>query len=83
MNDVAGIVEAFGFFVQAFPDNPFASSAYAGRAETTRATSHDAARLNAIWRNLKREREEALQRKALILGQQQNPKGMSDTFRQL
>src|SRR5260370_6813306 len=34
MKDVAGIVEAFGFFVQAFPDNPLAPSAYAGRAET-------------------------------------------------
>src|SRR5438876_2323490 len=30
-----------------------------------------------------REREAALQQKALILGQQQNPKGMSDAFRQL
>src|SRR4029077_6478284 len=30
-----------------------------------------------------KEREEALQEKALILGQQDNPKGMTDTFRQL
>src|SRR5437764_217875 len=33
MKDVSGIVDAFGFFLQAFPDNPLAPSAYAGRAE--------------------------------------------------
>ena len=88
MKDVAGIVEAFGFFVQAFPDNPLASSAYAGRAETYESDKNYDAALsdwNAILAKYPqaREREEALQRKALILGQQQNPKGMSDTFRQL
>jgi TolA-binding protein len=88
MKDVAGIVEAFGFFVQAFPDNPLASSAYAGRAETYESDKNYDAALsdwNAILAKYPqaREREEALQRKALILGQQQNPKGMSETFRQL
>src|SRR5260370_8064678 len=34
MKDVAGIVEAFGFFVQAFPHNPLAPSAYAVPAKT-------------------------------------------------
>src|SRR5204863_4861050 len=29
MKDVAGIIEAFGFFVQAFPDNPLAPGAFA------------------------------------------------------
>ncbi len=88
MKDVAGIVEAFGFFVQAFPDNPLAPSAYAGRAETYESDKNYDAALsdwNAILVKYlqAREREEALQRKALILGQQQNAKGMSETFRQL
>src|SRR5438067_11396528 len=88
MNDVAGIIEAFGFFVQAFPDSPLAPSAYAHRAETYEGDKNYDAALsdwNAILKNYSgaREREEALQRKALILGQQQNPKGMSDAFRQL
>jgi TolA-binding protein len=88
MKDVAGIVEAFGFFVQAFPDNPLAPSAYAGRAETYESDKNYDAALsdwNAILAKYPQalEREEALQRKALILGQQQNAKGMSETFRQL
>jgi TolA-binding protein len=88
MNDVAGIVEAFGFFVQSFPDNPLASSAYAHRAETYEQDKNYTAALSD-WSTViakypgAREREEALQHKALVLGQMQNPKGMSDTFRQL
>ena len=88
MKDVGGIVEAFGFFVQAFPDNPLAPGAFARRAETYESDkNYDAALLdwNAILTKYPgaRDREEALQHKALILGQQQNPKGMSETFRQL
>ena len=88
MKDVAGIVDAFGFFVQAFPESPLAPSAYAHRAETYESDKNYDAALSdwsAILKNYSgaREREEALQRKALILGQQQNPKGMSDAFRQL
>jgi TolA-binding protein len=88
MKDVGEIVEAFGFFVQAFPESPLAPSAYAHRAETYEGDKNYDAALsdwNAILKNYPgvREREEALQRKALILGQQQNPKGMSDAFRQL
>lgn len=88
MKDVPGIVEAFGFFVQAFPDSLLATSAYARRAETYESDKNYAAALSD-WNTLlakysgAREREEALQHKALILGQQQNPKGMSETFRQL
>ena len=88
MKDVAGIVEAFGFFVQAFPDSPLATSAFARRAETYESDKNYDAALSD-WNMLltkypgAREREEALQHKALILGQQQNPKGMSETFRQL
>jgi len=88
MKDVPGIVEAFGFFVQAFPDSPLATAAYTHRAETYESDKNYAAALfdwNAILSKYPRarEREEALQHKALILGQQQNPKGMSETFRQL
>src|SRR5213592_4750094 len=88
MKDVAGIVEAFGFFVQAFPDNLLAPSAYAGRAETYESDKNYDAALsdwNAVLAKYPgaRDREEALQRKALILGQQENKKGMADAFRQL
>jgi len=88
MKDVAGIVEAFGYFVQAFPDNPLAPSAYAHRAETYEQDKNYDAALSD-WNTViakypsAREREEALQHKALVLGQLQNPKAMGDTFRQL
>ena len=88
MKDVPGIIEAFGFFVQAYPDSPLATSAYARRAETYESEKNYDAALsdwNAIVTKYPgaSEREEALQHKALLLGQQQNPKAMSDTFRQL
>ena len=88
MKDVQGIIEAFGYFVQAFPDNPRSSSALAVRAETyENDKNYDAALAdwNAILGKYPNasEREEALQRKALILGQQENKKGMADAFRQL
>jgi TolA-binding protein len=88
MKDVGGIVDAFGFFVQAFPDSPLAPTAYARRAETFENDKNYDAALSD-WNTIvgkyqgAREREEALQHKALLLGQQQNPKGMSETFRQL
>jgi TolA-binding protein len=88
MKDVAGIVDAFGYFVQAFPDNPLAPSAFAYRAETYEQDKNYDAALSD-WNTVitkypqAREREEALQHKALVLGQMQNPKAMSDTFRQL
>lgn len=88
MKDVPGIVDAFGYFIQAFPDNPRASAALAVRAETFESDKNYAAALSD-WNTIigkysnAREREEALQRKALILGQQENKKGMADAFRQL
>jgi TolA-binding protein len=87
MKDVPGIIEAFGFFVQTFPDSPLAPTAYARRAEVYEADKNYDAALSDWSAVLKysgaHEREEALQHKALLLGQQQNPKSMSDTFRQL
>jgi TolA-binding protein len=88
LKDVAGIVEAFGYFVQAFPDSPQAPSALAQRALVYQQDKNYDAALSD-WSTIltkypaAREREDALQHKALILGQQQNLKGMSDTFRQL
>jgi TolA-binding protein len=88
MKDIAGTIEAFSYFVQAFPDAPQASAAFAQRALAYQQDKNYDAALSD-WNMIltrypgAREREEALQHKALILGQQQNAKGMSDTFRQL
>jgi TolA-binding protein len=88
LKDIARIVEAFTYFIQAFPDNPQAPSALAQRAvayQQDKKYEAAIADLNTILSKYPsaREREAALQQKALILGQQGNPKGMSDTFRQL
>jgi TolA-binding protein len=86
--DVPGIVEAFGFFIQAFPDNPQAPSALAQRALVYQQDKNYNAALSDLNTILAkypsaREREAALQQKALILGQQESPKGMTDAFKQL
>jgi len=86
--DVPGIVEAFGYFVQAFPDNPQAASALAQRALIYQQDKNYGAALSDLNTILNKypaakDREAALQLKALILGQQGNPKGMTDAFRQL
>jgi TolA-binding protein len=88
MKDVPQIIEAFTYYVQAFPDTPQASAALAQRAIAYREDkNYDVALadLNTILTKYPRaaEREASLQQKALILGQQGNSKGMSDTFRQL
>jgi len=88
LKDVPRTVEAFTYFIQAFPDHPQAPAALAQRAVAYQQDKHyDAALadLNAILTKYSqaREREATLQQKALILGQQGNPKGMRDTFRQL
>jgi TolA-binding protein len=88
LKDLAGTVEAFNFFVQAFPDNPQAPSVFSQRALAYQQDKNYDAALSD-WNTVltrypsAREREQALQNKALILGQQQNARGMSDTFRQL
>ena len=88
MKNISGVIEAFTYYVQAFPDDPQAPAALAQRAL---AYEHDknyaaaVADLNTILTKYPKahEREAALQLKALILGQQENNKGMIDTFRQL
>ena len=86
--DVPGVIEAFGYFVQAFPDNPQAPFALAQRALVYQQDKNYAAALSDLNTILTKypgakEREAALQEKALILGQQNDPKGMTDAFRQL
>jgi TolA-binding protein len=88
LKDTAGTVEAFTYFAQAFPDSPQAPAALAQRALVYQQDKNYDAAL-ADWNTIltkypgAREREDALHNKALILGQQQNLKGMADTFRQL
>jgi len=88
VKDAAGIIEAFGYFVQAFPDSPQAPFAFAQRALAYQQDKNYDAELSDLNMILTKypgahEREAALQQKALILGEQQNPKGMTETFRQL
>ncbi len=88
LKDVNGIVEAFSYYIQAFPDTPQAPSAYAQRALAYEQSQNYEAALSDLSTILTKypqahEREAALQQKALMLGQQGNKKAMSDTFRQL
>ncbi|MEO5754967.1 MAG: tetratricopeptide repeat protein [Chthoniobacterales bacterium] len=80
--------DAFGYFVQAFPDNPQMPSALAQRAlayQNAKNYDRALADLNRLLGSYPKapEREATLQQKALILGQTDNPKGMAETFRQL
>lgn len=82
------VIEAFSYFLKAFPENPQIPSALAQRALAYQQTQrYDAALadLNLLLGNYPkaREREAALQQKALIQGQQDNPKGMIASFQQL
>ena len=88
LKDNVNIIDAFGYFVKAFPDSPQMPSALTQRAIANQANkSYDAALddLNMLLTKYPaaKEREAALQQKALILGQKDDAKGMSDAFRQL
>ncbi len=88
LKNISGIVEAFTYYVQAFPDSPPAPAALAQRAlayEQDKNYGPALSDLNTILTKYPgaHEREAALQLKALILGQQENAKGMAETFRQL
>lgn len=88
LKNANGTVEAFSYYIQAFPDTAQAPAAYAQRAlayEQTQNYGAALADLNTILSKYPqaREREAALQQKALILGQQGDAKGMTETFRQL
>ncbi len=88
LKDNVNIIDAFAYFVKAFPDSQQMPSALTQRAIANQANkSYDAALddLNMLLTKYPaaREREAALQQKALILGQKDDAKGMSDAFRQL
>lgn len=88
LKDGPRIIEAFGYFLQAFPENAQIASVLTQRALAYQENKNydlAVADLNTLLAKYPtaKEREAALQQKALILGQQDNSKGMSDAFRQL
>jgi TolA-binding protein len=88
MKNIPGVIEAFTYYMQTFPDDPQVPAALAQRALAYEQDKNYAAAitdLNSILTKYPKahEREAALQLKALILGQQENSKGMVETFRQL
>jgi TolA-binding protein len=88
VKDVPGVIEAFTYYVQTFPDGPQVAAALGQRAlayEQDKNYNAALTDLNIILAKYPKahEREATLQLKALILGQQDNTKGMVDTFRQL
>ncbi|HKP03166.1 MAG TPA: tetratricopeptide repeat protein [Chthoniobacterales bacterium] len=88
LKDGEHVIEAFDYFVGNFSDSPQMPSVLTQRALAHQANkNYDSAigDLNTLLARYPaaKEREAALQQKALILGQQENAKGMSDAFRQL
>jgi TolA-binding protein len=86
--NIPGVIEAFTYYLQTFPDLPQVPAALAQRAVAYEQSKNYAAALadlNTILTKYPKahEREASLQLKALILGQQENSKGMMETFRQL
>jgi TolA-binding protein len=84
----AKAIDAFAYFLQAFPENPQIPSALAQRALAYQeAKQYERARsdLDQLLTNYPsaREREAALQQNALILGQTDDTPGMTRTFQQL
>ena len=88
IKDQAQLIDAFSYFITNFTENPQRPSALTQRALAYQENKDYAAALQDLNILLAKypaakEREAALQQKALILGQQDNLKGMSDAFRQL
>jgi TolA-binding protein len=88
MKNVSGVIEAFTYYLQTFPDTPEVPAALGQRAlayEQNKNYTAALADLNTVLTKYPKahEREATLQLKALILGQQENNKGMVETFRQL
>ncbi len=82
------VVEAFTYFLQAFPESSLAPVALTQRAlahQETKAYDDAVADLNTLLSKYPaaKEREAALQQKALLLGQQEKTDEMAKTFRQL
>ncbi len=88
LKDGPNVIDAFDYFVKGFGDSPQMPSALIQRALANQAAKNYDAALDDLAILLAkypgaREREAALQQKALILGQKDDNKGMSDAFRQL
>ncbi|HZJ38968.1 MAG TPA: tetratricopeptide repeat protein [Chthoniobacterales bacterium] len=88
LKDGMQVIEAFGYFIRTFPDNPQLPTALTQRALAYQESKNYNAALDDLNLLLAKypttkEREAALQQKALILGQLDNAKGMADAFRQL
>jgi TolA-binding protein len=88
LKDGMQVIEAFGYFIRAFPDNPQLPTGLTQRALAYQESKNYNAALDDLNLLLAKypttkEREAALQQKALILGQLDNAKGMADAFRQL
>src|SRR6266550_4197616 len=88
MKNLEGVIEAFTYYIQTFPDSPEIPAAMGQRALAYEQSKNYSAALTELSIILAKypkahEREATLQLKALILGQQENTKGMVDTFRQL
>lgn len=88
LKDGTNVIDAFDYFIKGFADSPQMPSALTQRALANQAAkNYDAALddLNILLTKYPgaREREAALQQKALILGQKEDSKGMADAFRQL
>ncbi len=86
--NIPGVIEAFTYYMQTFPDSPQLPAALAQRALAYEQSKNYGAALTDLNIVLAKypkapEREAALQLKALILGQQDNTKGMVEAFRQL
>jgi TolA-binding protein len=88
VNDADKAIGALSDFLRAYPLNKMASTALAQRALAYQMTKKlddalkDYDQLLVNFPNAK-ERELALQQKGLILGEEQDDAGMSETFRQL
>jgi TolA-binding protein len=81
-------IEAFTYFLQAYPDSTEAASALAQRALAYQESKQYPSALEDLRTLLSkfpkaREREAALQQEALLLGQTDDAKGMAEAFHQL
>jgi TolA-binding protein len=86
--DAARAIEAFSYFLKAFPDAPQAPTALVQRATAYQQSANpDAAiaDLDALLSKFPKakEREGAFQQKALLLGEKNQPAEMAKTFAQL
>ena len=88
MKDAAHVIEAFSYFIKTFPDNPQTPIALTQRALAYQQSNNmDAAiaDLNFLIANYRaaKEREAAIQQKALLLGELNREPEMAQTFQQL